>query len=104
MAADTDLWLGVDLGTTGVRCVVFDAALSPVSSAYLEAPPRYLPDGTVEQDAESWFDSTVAVMGRAVAGIDASRVGGLSLSTQGISVVPVGRDGRPSGPPSPGWT
>ena len=26
----TDLWLGVDLGTTGTRCLAFDAGLTPV--------------------------------------------------------------------------
>lgn len=89
-----DVWLGVDLGTTGTRCIAFDADLRILGSAYRENPPRYLAGGRVEQDATTWFDTTVAAIVEVVAQVGAEKVVALSVSSQGITVVPVDERGR----------
>jgi glycerol kinase len=43
------LLAGVDIGTTGVRCIVFDRSGRRVSDAYEEYPLEELGDGRVEQ-------------------------------------------------------
>lgn len=83
-----DLLLGVDVGTTGVRCVVFDAGLRVVASAYQECPPRYGPGGLAEQDPEEWLDAVAATVRSATSGV-ADRVRALAISSQGITLVPV---------------
>lgn len=92
------LVLGVDLGTTGVRCVVFDEQLQPLSSAYREMPPTHLSQGRVEQDPEDWVEGTATVIRAALEGLEPARVRCLSFSTQGITVVPVNDHGKPLRP------
>lgn len=92
------LVLGVDLGTTGVRCAVFDERLQPLSTAYRETPPTHLGQGRVEQDPEAWVEGAAAVIGAALEGLEPSRVASISFSTQGITVVPVDGRGRPLRP------
>lgn len=90
-----ELWLGLDLGTTGVRCVAFDESLSVQASSYRECPPDFFPGGRVEQAAEAWLDSSVEVIASALAEVDRSLVRGLSISSQGITLVPVDAAGEP---------
>lgn len=92
------LWLGLDLGTTGVRCVVFDDDLAVQASSYLEAPPDTSPGGVVEQDAERWVEAALGVLRGAVEQVEAASVAGLSVSSQGITVVPVDDGFRPLRP------
>ncbi|MGV8845328.1 xylulokinase [Tessaracoccus sp.] len=89
-----DIWLGLDVGTTGIRCVAFDSEFSVVGSHYQECPPLYLGKGIVEQDPEEWIRASTDVMGTVVAALpDVGMVRGLSLSTQSITVVPVDEHG-----------
>ena len=43
--------IGIDAGTMGVRCVIFDLEGNEISSAYFETPTVYPKPGWVEQDA-----------------------------------------------------
>lgn len=57
----------LDLGTTGVRCVVYDRAARPVASPYQELPLRYPHPGWVEQDPELMVSAARDVVARALA-------------------------------------
>lgn len=57
----------IDLGTTRVRCIIFDRSANPVSSAYHELALSYPQPGWVEQDPSEMFDATIAVVGQAIA-------------------------------------
>lgn len=89
------VWLGLDAGTTGVRCLAFDADCTVAASAYVENPPVYSADGRVEQDPESWFTASMRVLRTVIDEVGTDAVQALSISSQGISVVPVDRTGRP---------
>ena len=52
----------IDLGTTGVRCVIFDRFGVPLFSSYSELSLSYPQPGWVEQDPEEMFEATVAVV------------------------------------------
>ena len=50
------LYLAIDLGTTGMRSMIFDGELNQLSYSYEEyglITPR---EGWVEQDAELWWE------------------------------------------------
>lgn len=90
---EQDLWLGLDLGTTGVKCIAYDDDVRPVASSETESPPDYLPDGIVEQDPEVWWQSALQVMQDVLAKVDPGLVRGISISSQGITIVPVDATG-----------
>lgn len=83
--------LAIDLGTTGCRSILFDEKLHLIADEYREyglITPR---EKWVEQDAELWWSLTVktakAVLEKA--GVSGKLVRGISISSQGITIVPV---------------
>jgi len=57
----------LDVGTTGVRFVLFDRSARPVISAYREVPIATPKPGWVEQDPEMLFEATREVLAEALA-------------------------------------
>ena len=74
----------IDLGTTGVRFVVFDRHGNPVGAAYHELTLRFPRPGWVEQNPLELLDRTIAVMreGLSQAGITASELVGIGITNQ----------------------
>lgn len=91
------IYLAIDLGTTGCRSILFDDSLREMGSAY-EEYGLITPDAkSVEQDAELWWILTLRTAKKAISdsGIDPLSVKGISISSQGITVVPVDRELKP---------
>ncbi len=84
-------YLAIDLGTTGCRSILFDEQLNILSQAYEEYGLITPAPSWVEQDAELWWTLTKKTAKEAIAksGIDGRDVDGISISSQGITVVPV---------------
>jgi xylulokinase len=90
----SDVFLGIDLGTTGVRCVAFDEDLGVLASEYVESSPA-VAGGTVEQLPDAWWDAVAGVTSAVVRRLpDAGAVRALAVSSQGITVVPVDAAGE----------
>ena len=89
--------LGIDLGTTGCKAAVYSVAGEPLGESYLECPLIKPSPGVVEQDAALWWDLTREAIHQALgaANVDGYTVRALSVSSQGISFVPVDESGRP---------
>lgn len=92
-----DVLLGVDLGTTGCKAALYTTDGQLRASHYVEyglITPRA---DWVEQDAEIWWALAREAIRAALAGggIDGSSVRALSVSSQGISFVPVDKGGSP---------
>lgn len=90
-------FLAIDLGTTGCRSMVFDDALRLLGADYIEyglITPR---PNWYEQDANLWWDIACQTMKAAIAasGISGNEIVSLSVSSQGISIVPVDRAWQP---------
>src|SRR5690554_2530895 len=87
--------LGVDLGTTGCKSMVFDLEGNILGSHYIEYELIFTPEG-VEQDADIWWDNVKTAVKAALNNgrIDGRKVLALSVSSQGISFVPVDKDGN----------
>lgn len=86
--------LGIDIGTSGTKTVLFDEAGNTVSSA-LEEYPLYQPNiGWAEQDPEDWWKATYltikAVLSKS--GVNASDVKGVGLSGQMHGAVLLDKD------------
>ncbi|PYE54629.1 xylulokinase [Deinococcus yavapaiensis] len=90
------MFLGVDLGTSSVKAVLYDEAgrlVRDASAAYAVASPR---PGWAETDPEAWWSATVSAVRTAAE--DGLRVKALGLSGQMHGVVLTNLDGSPARP------
>lgn len=87
------MYIGIDLGTTGCKTVMFDKN----GDALCEYNREYdlIFDGTfVEQDANEWWHLVREGIRYVAETTGITKVSGISVSTQGISFVPVDRLGN----------
>lgn len=91
------VYLAIDLGTTGCRSILFDSELKQISDCYQEYGLITPKDKWVEQDAELWWALTLETAKEAIekAKLPASEVKGISVSSQGITLVPVDKELKP---------
>ncbi len=91
--------LALDAGTTGVRAILFDAAMRPLRTAYRELPVDFPRPGWVEQDPRQIRDRCLEVLREALEGIDSREVAALGITNQRETVVVWDRDtGAPACP------
>jgi xylulokinase len=85
--------IGLDVGTTVCKSVLFDEALHIIGSAEQEIPLITISGSEIEQDANLWWEVTKNLVKKSLkkAGIQPGLVKGMSISAQGISFVPVDR-------------
>ena len=77
----TSLLAGLDLGTTGVKVVVVDAATGgPVALSYQDYPSDTSRAGRHEQDPADWWKASVAALREALTGLDPAAVAAVGLS------------------------
>lgn len=88
--------LGIDIGTTGTKAMLMSSDGKIVSSAYKGYPLIKGSNGFVEQDAEDWWKAFVQTVRECLKDVpDKQNVIALSMSTQGGSLVPVDKAGKP---------
>ena len=76
--------LGVDLGTSGTKTVLFDTAGNVMASKTVEYPMYQPQNGWAEQDPRDWWNAT-AVTTKAVieeSGVDPADIKGVGMSGQ----------------------
>ncbi|MDP4093758.1 MAG: xylulokinase [Bacillota bacterium] len=76
--------LGIDIGTSGTKTVLFDEAGNTVASALGEYP-LYQPEiGWAEQDPEDWWNAVCKTISEVIAksGVNAEDIKGIGLSGQ----------------------
>ncbi len=90
-------YLAVDLGTTGCRSIVFDKHFESVAAEYEEYSLITPKENYVEQDANVWWEITLRTAKKAIekSGIDSQKIESISVSSQGITIVPVDDDFAP---------
>jgi xylulokinase len=92
------LFIGVDLGSSSVKCAAVDHLGSIEAQAersYEFDSPR---DGWLEVDPERWWELTRAVMAETVRKVDARQIRGISLCGVMMMAVMLDKDGRPVRP------
>lgn len=85
--------MGVDVGTTGCKAVVFDKAGVVKASAYREYPVLFINDNCVELDSNHVMDQCLAVIAEA-AGKMPGTVSALGISSLGEAFTAVGSGGE----------
>jgi xylulokinase len=89
-------FLGLDLGTTNCKCLLLDENKEITASASVDCELLFTSEG-VEQNAENWWNDAVLAIRKlfCVSKIDPRDISAMSISSQGISGVPVDIDGNP---------
>ena len=90
--------LGLDVGTTGCKAVVFDLDGALLASASREYPVDLPQPGWAEQDIEAVWKLALDSMGEAIAAVGVGEVAAIGLSVHGEAVTPVDAAGRPLRP------
>lgn len=85
------VFLAIDLGTTGCRSILLNEKLEQLAYAYEEYGLITPKEDWVEQDANLWWDMTLRTAKEAIskAGISGQEIKSISISSQGITLVPV---------------
>lgn len=88
--------LGVDLGTSGTKTVLFDVNGQAIASATVEYPLYQPHNGWAEQDADDWWKATQSTVRTVLetSGVDARDVKGLGISGQMHGLVLIDENGR----------
>ena len=94
---DTPVVLGVDIGTTSIKVVAFDAAGAPRARAELGYPLLESGQGWAEQDPTAILAAVVSTVREAAARAGA-QVAGLSFSSAMHSLLALGESGEPLTP------
>lgn len=77
-------YLGIDLGTTGTKTILFDENGKVLGKGYKGYDLITPKDGFFEQNAEDWYDAVVESTKQAIVGFD-GEIDGVSFSAQGGS-------------------
>lgn len=90
--------VAIDIGTTGVRVAVFDAALTRLAERATPCPPRAPAPGHAEIDPETWWTIAAGLLRELAEAAELDDVGAIAVSGQAPTMVLVGDDGRALGP------
>lgn len=89
--------LGVDVGTTSVKCVLFNQKGEVIASSRSEYELSMPQPGFVEVEAETYWnafkDSLAKVLNKSK--VDTRDISGIAVSSQGETFIPLGKDGKP---------
>ena len=92
--------LGIDLGTSGTKTVLFSQAGKPVASCTAEYPLLQPQNGWAEQNPADWWEAALRTL-RAVlseSGVDPREIAGLGISGQMHGLVMLNEAGEPLRP------
>src|SRR5690606_18685276 len=72
----------IDQGTTGSTCLVLDAELRVLAKGYAEFAQHFPKPGWVEHDPDQLWASVLTAMGRAMAGVERTRIAAIGITNQ----------------------
>jgi xylulokinase len=87
--------LGIDLGTSGTKTVLFDIEGNTICSKTIEYPLYQPRNGWAEQDPSDWWNAACGGIRYVItkSGIDAAEIAGIGLSGQMHGLVMLDKDG-----------
>jgi xylulokinase len=91
-------FLGIDVGTTGVRAAILDGAGTRLADAAQACPHERPAPGYAEADAERWWMTTCAVLAQVGAQSPLGAVDAIAVTGQAPTAVLVDGEGRPLRP------
>lgn len=92
-----DCLIGIDLGTTLAKCVLYDASGAVLAEAQEAMRLRYPRSGEAEQDAEDFYTSSCALIRQCLQAsrLDPARVAAVGIDSQMGGIMTVDRRFRP---------
>jgi xylulokinase len=93
-----DIYIGLDLGTSGLKGVALDASGAVVARASAAYPTHRPAPGACEQAPQDWIAAAEAVAGQLSAVVPARRWRGIGLSAMIPTLVTATAGGEPTGP------
>jgi len=94
----TPYLLGIDVGTTGTKAMLFTDHGTAIAHAYRGYETAAGEGGRREQNAADWWQAVVETTREVCRHVDPAAVAAISLSTQGGTIVPTDRAFRPLRP------
>lgn len=95
----TPLLLGLDIGTTSIKAIVFDMEGQLVARASSLTPTHYPQSGRAEYDAETLWQTTLQTLRQLTAQLDRpERIASLAVASFAESGVSLDKHGQPTGP------
>jgi D-ribulokinase len=95
--ADAPRWIGIDIGTQGVRATVLSEAAEIVGSGAAPLEGRRS-EGRHEQSAEAWWTAVRQALGFALSGLRRDTIEALAIAATSGTIVLVDAAGRPMSP------
>jgi len=94
------LLIGIDIGTTSVKTVVFDTRGNIISHAGQEYPTAYPHPNWAQQDPNDWWRAACRTLNRMFAEntFEANKIAGIGISCQAPTMVAVDKKGQPLHP------
>jgi len=86
--------LGIDIGTTGCKVIVFNRFGDILSYGYKEYPLIHPKKGWSELDAELIWENIKKLISNAALRVKKDKINSFSLSCQGEAVIPVDKEGN----------
>lgn len=86
--------IGIDIGTSGTKTVLFDEKGTAISSATEEYPLYQPKNGYAEQEPSDWYKAVISTLAKVISAskIDSSEVAGIGLSGQMHGLVMLDKD------------
>ena len=96
MSSQKEYLLGIDLGTSGTKTVLFDTDGNAVASALVEYPMYQPKNGWAEQDPKDWWNAARDTIRQVLedSGADPAAVKGLGISGQMHGLVMLDENGE----------
>lgn len=88
-------FVGIDVGTSGTKAVLFDEKGNISAEDYREYPLYQPHNGWAEQDAEDWKNASFEAVGKIVKNVPKESVRGIGVSGQMHGLVLLGGDNKP---------
>src|SRR5665647_1821454 len=87
--------MGLDIGTTGCRSVIFNDEGRILAQAYKEYPEIYPRPGWVEMDPNQIWLAVKEVIKKSTLMVPKDKVKAICASVLGVAVTPIDRNGNP---------
>jgi len=86
--------IGIDIGTSGTKTVLFDTDGNVINSNTVEYPLYQPQNGWAEQEPTDWWNATVDTLKVVMKDIDSTQIAGIGLSGQMHGLVMLDEDGE----------
>lgn len=98
MGADADVWLGIDLGTQGVRAVAVTADGQIAAAGSLALTRDHRDGQRHEQDPHEWWSAVSTAVQKVTAALGSRTIGAVAISSTSGTLLVCDRGGEPVGP------